>query len=273
MNKDETELLKMLVGSVSNNQGGISDEFHEELKNFKNRVWAEVAELQERLGKIEKQYDPMPKIDTLEKRFNTLISTSFQGGDKDTLAKLSKIYGIFGGVNKHFKKIDHNAEINNESNEQIKNNQEMLLAEINIIKKWIKTDNQKDKTAIANDLVENVLEKKQFRSSYLTEVLSKRKKTKARESLNKTVEESFGRASWKDIDVTTLEINSRALHLFVKLGIKTLDDLSNYTKRQLVSFPDFGWSSMAKLDKSLEDTGLKLKHGKKAERLPEEFRL
>ena len=36
MNKDETDLLKMLVGSVSNQSGsGISDEFHEEFKNFK----------------------------------------------------------------------------------------------------------------------------------------------------------------------------------------------------------------------------------------------
>ncbi|HIC27702.1 MAG TPA: hypothetical protein EYO81_05485, partial [Gammaproteobacteria bacterium] len=76
-----------------------------------------------------------------------------------------------------------------------------------------------------------------------------------------------------DVEITSLKINARAVHLFVKLGIKTLEDLSKYTRRELVSCPDFGWNSMAKLDKSLEDTGLKLKHGKKAERLPEEFRL
>jgi len=273
MNKDETDLLRMLVGSVSNNQGGISNEFHEEFKNFKNKVWVEVAHIQERLVKIERQYDPMPKIDTMEKRLNTLISTSFKGGEEDTLAKLSKIYGIFGGINKHLKKLDHNAEINNESSEQVKDNQEMLLAEINTIKKWIKADNYKDKTVIANDLVENKLEKKKFRSRFLTEVLEKRKETKSMQSLKKTVEESFGRPSWKDVEITSLKINARAVHLFVKLGIKTLEDLSKYTRRDLVSCPDFGWNSMAKLDKSLEDTGLTLKHGKKTKRVPEEFKL
>jgi len=273
MNKDETDLLRMLVGSVSNNQGGISNEFHEEFKNFKNKVWVEVAHIQERLVKIERQYDPMPKIDTMEKRLNTLISTSFKGGEEDTLAKLSKIYGIFGGINKHLKKLDHNAEINNESSEQVKDNQEMLLAEINTIKKWIKADNYKDKTVIANDLVENKLEKKKFRSRFLTEVLEKRKETKSMQSLKKTVEESFGRPSWKDVEITSLKINARAVHLFVKLGIKTLEDLSKYTRTELISYPDFGRNSMAKLDKSIEDTGLKLKDGKKTKRVPEEFKL
>ena len=279
MNKDETDLLKMLVGSVSKQSGtGISDEFHEEFKNFKNRVWVEVAQLQERLGTIEKQYDPMPKIDTLEKRFNTLVSTSFKGGEQDTLAKLSKIYGIFGGVNKHLKKLDHNAEINNESNEQIKDNQEMLLAEINVIKKWIKADNYTEKSKIANDLSDNILEKKQYRSKFLSAVLKQRRETKARESLTKTVEESFGRAEWKDIEVTDLDINTRTIHLFVKLGINTLEDLSKYTRKQLVSFQDFGWNSMIKLDKALEKTGLTLKEGIKTKRVmnpivTEEFKL
>ena len=55
MNKDETDLLKMLVGSVSKQSGGgVGDEFHEDIKNFKNRVWVEVAQLQERLSTIEK---------------------------------------------------------------------------------------------------------------------------------------------------------------------------------------------------------------------------
>ena len=274
MNKDETDLLKMLVGSVSNQSGsGISDEFHEEFKNFKNRVWVEVAQLQERLATIEKHEDPLPKIDTLEKRFNTFVSTSFKGDEKDTLAKLSKIYGIFGGVNKHLKKLDHNTEINNESNEQIKDNQEMLLAEINTIKKWIKADKYEEKTKIANDMSDNVLEKKQYRSKFLSAVLKQRKETKARESLTKTIEESFGVPEWKHIEITDLNINTRTIHLFVKLGVNTLGDLSKYTRKQLVSFPDYGWNSMMKLDKALVNSGLTLKDGFKTKRVPEEFKL
>ena len=272
MNKDETDLLKTLVESVSKQSGGgVGDEFHEDIKNFKNRVWVEVAQLQERLSTIEKLEDP--KLDSVERRINSLMSNTLNGESKDTIAKLSKIYGIFGGVNKHLKKLDHNAEINNESNEQIKDNQEMLLAEINMIKKWIKADNYTEKTKIANDMSDNVLEKKQYRSQFLSEVLKKRKETKARESITKTVEESFGVPEWKNIEVTTLDINTRTIHLFVRLGINTLGDLSKYTRKQLVSFRDYGWNSMGKLDKALEGTGLTLKDGFKTKRVPEEFKL
>tara|TARA_Y100000310_G_scaffold334227_1_gene413440 strand:- start:540 stop:1364 length:825 start_codon:yes stop_codon:yes gene_type:complete len=274
MNKDETDLLKTLVESVSKQSGGgVGDEFHEDIKNFKNRVWVEVAQLQERLSTIEKLEDPLPKLDSVERRLNTLLSNTMNGESKDTVTKLSKIYGIFGGINKHLKKLDHNTEINNESNEQIKDNQEMLLAEINMIKKWIKADNYAEKTKIANDMSDNVIEKKQYKSQFLSEVLKKRKETKARESITKTVEESFGRAEWKDIQVTDLDINTRTIHLFVKLGINTLEDLSKYTRKQLVSFPDYGWDSMMKLDKALEKTGLTLKEGIKTKRVPEEFKL
>ena len=64
----------------------------------------------------------------------------------------------------------------------------------------------------------------------------------------------------------------------MKLGINTLEDLSKYTRRQLVSFQDFGWNSMIKLDKALEKTGLTLKEGSKTKRVmnpivTEEFKL
>jgi len=78
MNKDETDLLKTLVESVSKQSGGgVGDEFHEDIKNFKNRVWVEVAQLQERLSTIEKLEDP--KLDSVERRINSLMSNTLNG--------------------------------------------------------------------------------------------------------------------------------------------------------------------------------------------------
>ena len=170
---------------------------------------------------------------TLQKKEEEL--ETFKKQVWETLESLRHSFNALEGTTiRKVEKMEESVKILHDSIDVVKDNQEIFLAEMNAIKGWINPDaTYADKCKIANELNEEV-------DPHIQDFLS-------------TLPDN-----WKDIDVSTLEVNVRTIRLLMQLNINTIGELVKWSEEELLKCKNFGRKSLNGLKYALKGQGVVL---------------